>query len=66
MQLIKQKNTEWRGNGFGSTSAQWLVSGTDIRVIQLGAYWYAIQGDQKIARGTTKKDLLENMALKGI
>ena len=66
MKLIKQTSTEWHGNGFGSVSAQWLVEGTSIRVAQLGSFWYAIQGDQKIARGATKSDLLENMALKGI
>lgn len=66
MKLIKQKNSEWHGNGFGSASAEWLIAGTNITVSQLGMFWYAVCDGKKIARGATKNDLLENIKLKSI
>ena len=64
MKLRKVKSSEWNGNGFGHSAAIWIVDGTDIQIIQLSTTWYAIQNNQKISRGFSKKDLLENLEFK--
>ena len=67
LKLIKTKNTEWLGNGFGSSSAEWVVKGFEhIAVRKLANRWFAIDtsNNAKIASSFDKAHLVEVLSLK--
>lgn len=46
IKLVKKQGTEWNGNGFGTSSAVWVVKGHEhIEVLKLGSGWTAIDRD---------------------
>ncbi len=60
--LTKAKATEWMGNGFGTTTAEWVVKGNEsIEVRKIGGNWIAFEGDKRIAKAWDKKDLLAKL-----
>lgn len=67
VKLTKSKGSEWQGNGFGSSAAEWVVKGAEhIAVRRLVGNWYAIDTNTntKIARGFDKAMLLEVLSEK--
>lgn len=69
IKLKKAKSTEWNGNGFGTTTAEWVIKDAEhIAIRKLAGNWYAIDtsdNNRKIARGFDKAMLLEVLAAKG-
>lgn len=68
IKLTKTTATQWNGNGFGSSAAEWAIKGSEhIAVRQLVGNWYAIDTNTnaKIARGFSKAMLLEVLESKG-
>ena len=67
LKLIKAKNTEWLGNGFGSSSAEWVVKGFEhIAVRKLANRWFAIDlnNNANIASSFEKAHLVEILSSK--
>lgn len=65
IRLKKANATEWLGNGFGSSTADWVVAkDPSITVRKSGLSWYAYQNRQRIAAGWSRADLLDNLASK--
>jgi len=67
LKLTKAKNTEWLGNGFGSSSAEWVVKGFEhIAVRKLANRWFAIDlnNNDKIASSFEKAHLIEILSSK--
>ena len=67
LKLIKAKNTEWLGNGFGCSSAEWVVKGFEhIAVRKLANRWFAIDlnNNAKIASSFEKAHLVEILSSK--
>lgn len=63
IRLKKLNATEWQGNGFGTSTADWVVANDpSITVRKSGLSWYAVQDRQRIASGWSRSDLLENLA----
>jgi hypothetical protein len=67
IKLTKVKSTEWKGNGMGTDSAEWVVKGNEhISVLQVGGRWIAKDTtirnadgfSQVIARADYKHDLV--------
>ena len=65
VKLKKSKAQSWNGQGFGTSSAQWVVAkDPSISVRQVGGDWKAFQGDVAIARGFDRAMCLEILAKK--
>lgn len=65
VKLKKSKGTLWNGNGFGTSSAEWVVAkDPSIEVREIGSWWKAVQGGETIARGFDRKMCLEVLAEK--
>jgi len=68
MKVHKAKASEWAGNGFGTTAAQWVVTALPhIAILQLGAGWVAVDTNtnKRIVNGAaTRADALEILATK--
>jgi hypothetical protein len=66
LKLVKEKNAEWLGNGFGCSSAEWVVKGHEhIAVRKLANRWFAIDTNKnaKIASSFDKAHLIEVLSL---
>ena len=62
IKLKKAKATEWLGNGFGTSSAEWIVQNHEhIEVRKIGICWTAFEGDKRITKAWDKKDLLTKL-----
>jgi hypothetical protein len=66
LKLTKKSAAQWNGNGFGSSTAEWVVKGHEnIEVFQLGLYWIAADTahgmNRKICRGDTKADVVAQL-----
>jgi hypothetical protein len=60
--LTKAKATGWIGNGFGTTSAEWVVKGHEnIEIRKIGGWWVAVDGGKRIARAWDKRDLVAKL-----
>ena len=60
IKLKKANATEWLGNGFGTSTADWVVAkNPSIAGRKVGCNWYAIQNKVRIARGFDRAMLLE-------
>ena len=62
IKLTKVKSSTWNGNGFGNTSAEWVVKGQEnIVIANAGIWWTAVDTDtnKRLCRGTTKRDCVE-------
>ncbi len=69
IKLTKTSSTEWNGNGFGTSTAQWCVKGAEhIEVFKLGNNWVAKNTTQNtvVSRAWEKSDLLIKLAAKEI
>ena len=65
IKLKKAKGTVWNGNGFGTSSAEWVVAkDPSISVRQIGTFWKAYQDGKAIASGFNRKMCLEILASK--
>ena len=76
LKLTKTKETVWNGNGFGASTAEWVVVGYEnIAVRKLGINWFAVNTgeyaiiggrkvNKKIAKAETKKALMEILSAK--
>jgi len=68
IKLRKLSSTTWCGNGFGTSTAEWVVVGHEhIALKQLGINWVALNRDDpsvRYCRAATKKDLVELLSLK--
>lgn len=69
IKLKKIAATQWNGNGLGTAAAGWCVVGNENIVIEkLSMYWIASDTsngmDRRIARGYSRKDLLEILETK--
>lgn len=65
IKLKKAKAQSWNGNGFGTSTAQWVVAkDPSISVRQVGSFWKAFDGDVTIARGFDRAMCLEALAEK--
>lgn len=76
IKLTKNQATQWNGNGFGSSAADWVVKGREnIAVRKLGGAWFALDTNEpalikgvkipkKIARAQTKTELLDLLCRK--
>jgi hypothetical protein len=75
VKLTKTKSSSWAGNGFGCTSAEWVVKGHEHIVVEkLLSQWWARDYSQMyinqhgfevpafVAKGSTKKDLVEALS----
>lgn len=75
IKLTKTKSTAWAGNGFGCTSAEWVVKGHEHIVVEKREpCWVALDtsesipnrfgfvGPTRIARAYTKKELVEKLS----
>ena len=68
IKLTKTAGTQWNGNGFGVSSAEWVIKGAEhIAVRKLCGNWYAIDinTNRKIARGFDRAMLLEVLESNG-
>ena len=72
IKLTKSKPTQWKGNGMGTDSAEWVVKGNEhIAVLQVAGRWIAkdtsIRNEngfsQVIARADYKADLINKLNL---
>lgn len=62
IKLKKAKATEWLGNGFGTSSAEWIVQNHEhIEVRKIGGNWIAFGDGKRIAKAWDKKDLLTKL-----
>lgn len=66
LKLTKKSAAQWNGNGFGSSTAEWVVKDHEhIEVFQLGLYWVATDTangmNRKICRGDTKADVVAQL-----
>ena len=69
--LKKINSATWDGNGFGASTADWVVAGFEhIAVRKLAGIWFALDmsvagrsmgGKKIIAKGVTKSDLLKTL-----
>jgi hypothetical protein len=76
IKLTKTQEATWNGNGFGTTTADWVVVGYEnIAVRQLGISWFAVDTSEfaiingrkvnkKIAKAETKRDLVKILTSK--
>lgn len=65
IKLKKAKSTEWLGNGFGNSTAEWVTAkNPNIEIRQLGSNWWAFEGNKRIASGWTKAMLLKSLETK--
>jgi hypothetical protein len=65
IKLQKSKGTVWNGNGFGNSSAEWVVAkDPSISVRKVGTDWKAYQDGKAIAGGWDRKMCLEILASK--
>tara|TARA_R100001163_G_scaffold57001_1_gene44797 strand:- start:288 stop:530 length:243 start_codon:yes stop_codon:yes gene_type:complete len=76
VKLTKTQATQWNGNGFGNSSADWVVKGREnIAVRKLGGLWFALDTNEfalikgvkiskKIAAAQTKNELLDLLETK--
>lgn len=69
IKLKKIAAAKWNGNGLGNSAADWCVVGNENIVIEkLSMYWIARDTsngmDRRIARGYSRKDLLEILETK--
>ena len=65
IKLKKAESTDWLGNGFGTSTADWVVAlDSSISIRRNGLSWYAFQDRQRIASGDSRADLLNNLARK--
>lgn len=76
IKLTKAKAAEWNGNGFGNSTAEWVVVGFEnIAVRKLGLNWFAVDTNEyaimngrkvskKVAKADTKAALLDALAIK--
>ena len=67
LKLKKIKATEWNGNGFGETSADWCIKGQEhIHVFKLGMAWVAkdTSNDRLICKAYSRSDLIEVLEAK--
>lgn len=75
VKLTKTQSASWAGNGFGCTSAEWVVKGHEHIVVEKrGLWWVALDthgliqnkfgfiGPTRIARAETKKELVEKLS----
>tara|TARA_Y100000114_G_scaffold49085_1_gene44777 strand:- start:757 stop:978 length:222 start_codon:yes stop_codon:yes gene_type:complete len=71
IKLKKLSATQWNGNGFGTSTAEWCVKDAEnILVYKLGFCWVAADishgMNRIVCRGETRADLLEIMEAKEI
>lgn len=66
IKLIKKTASEWAGNGFGNSAAEWRVEGTSIDVWKSSTFWFAYKDGRRIAMGDTRADLIEALQQKMI
>lgn len=62
MKLVKAKCTQWNGNGFGTSPAEWVVEGAEyITVKKFLSDWVAVDTNtgKRLARAWTRKELIE-------
>lgn len=76
IKLTKTNAAEWNGNGFGNSTAEWVVVGFEnIAIRKLGINWFAVDTSEyailngrkvnkKIAKADTKAALLDVLATK--
>ena len=76
IKLTKTNAAEWNGNGFGNSTAEWVVVGFEnIAVRKLGINWFAVDTleyailngrkvSKKVAKADTKTALIEALANK--
>jgi len=76
IKLTKTQEATWNGNGFGTTTADWVVVGYEnIAVRKLGINWFAVDTSEyaliggrkvnkKIAKADTKSDLVKILTAK--
>lgn len=76
IKLTKTSPSSWNGNGFGTSTAEWVVVGHEhIAVRKLGINWFAVDTsadfvvggrtfDKKIAKADTKANLLLSLSAK--
>ena len=66
IKLSKTQGTEWKGTGFGSNAASWVVKGAEHIAINGGGsgFWYAIEDGKRIASGSTRREVLDCLAYK--
>jgi len=65
--LTKKTAAQWNGNGFGSSTAGWVVKGHEhIEVFKLGFYWIATDTahgmNRKICRADTKAEVIAKLS----
>ena len=71
IKLKKVSDTQWNGNGFGTSTAEWCVKGAEnILVYKLGLRWVAADTahnmNRIVCRAYSRADLLEVMEAKEI
>ena len=68
IKLRKLSASTWSGNGFGTSTAEWVVVGHEhIALRQLGINWVALNRDNPSVRyccADTRKALVELLSLK--
>ena len=65
--LTKKTAAQWNGNGFGSSTAEWVVKDHEhIEVFKLGFYWIATDTalgmNRKICRADTKSEVVAKLS----
>ena len=65
--LTKKTAAQWNGNGFGSSTAEWVVKDHEhIEVFKLGFYWIASDTGhgmkRKICRADTKWEVVAKLS----
>ena len=67
IKLTKKTDAQWNGNGFGSSTADWVVKGHEhVEVFKLGFYWIAVDTahgmNRRICRADTKNEVVEKLS----
>jgi len=65
IKIVKTASTQWQGNGFGTSAAQWAVENNpEIRVKREAGLWIAIGGGVGRIASESKKGLEGRIAEK--
>ena len=63
MQLIKESNAQWLGNGMGTITADWVIKGAEhIKVQKVSTYWNVkdtLTNETLVRFADTRKQALE-------
>lgn len=65
IKLAKSKAVAWNGNGFGTSTADWVVKGNEhIEVYKLGWRWVAFDTSPEVNRVICRADTKSEVAQK--